>query len=137
MDLRKRNSSHDIEPDITINTNKRDMKVKFKIESNAFIRYFEVDFDWNLPMLPRKGEIVSPNIIMLSKIDIESTLNDLSTEGKRDCEGYLDGEQEKNDAFYSWLWEVICEVNMVKSVHYEIDKEDCFQVFPVIYLSDK
>lgn len=113
------------------------MKVKFKIESNAFIRNFEVDFDWNLPMLPRKGEIVLPNIIMLSKIDIESTLNDLSIEGKRDCEGYLDGEQEKNDAFYSWLWEVICEVNMVKSVHYEIDKEDCFQVFPVIYLSDK
>ena len=58
------------------------MKVKFRIESNAFIRDFEVDFDWNLPVLPRKGEIVSPNIIMLGKIDIESTLNNLSIEGK-------------------------------------------------------
>lgn len=113
------------------------MRVKFIISSFAFSRDLEVEFDWNLPVLPRMGEVVSPNIIMLGKIDIESTLNNLSTEGKRDFEGYLDSEQEKNDAFYTWLWEVICEVNIVKSVHYEIDKEDCFQVFPIIYLSDK
>lgn len=96
------------------------MRVKFIISSFAFSRDLEVEFDWNLPVLPRMGEVVSPNIIMLGKIDIESTLNNLSTEGKRDFEGYLDSEQEKNDAFYTWLWEVICEVNIVKSVHYEI-----------------
>ena len=127
----------EIEQSITINTDKRDMKVKFRISSFAFRNDLEVEVEWSLPVLPRQGELVSPNIIMLGKIDVESAIRNLSTEGKKDFDEYIEEGQEINESFNLWLWEVICEVNIVKSVHYEIDKEDCFQIYPVIYLSDK
>jgi hypothetical protein len=113
------------------------MKVKLKIESKAFKRDLEVEFDWNLPVLPRMGEVVSPNIIMSNMIDIESTLNNLSYDGRKDFDAYSEGKQEKNDVFYTWLWEIINQVNIVRSVHYEIDKGNSIQIYPIIYLSDE
>ena len=36
----------------------------------------------------------------------------------------------------AWVYDVICEVNIVESIHYRPDTEDYTQIIPEICLSD-
>lgn len=38
--------------------------------------------------------------------------------------------------FKAWVYDVICEVNIVESIHYRPDTEDYTQIIPEICLSD-
>ena len=102
------------------------MKIEFIIYSHFFKeRGMKVKGDWNFPHLPRIGEEISPHIIMFqNEFTYQNLLEYLTDEAKSDFNKFNDGE------------DVICEVNIVESIHYRPDTEDYTQIIPEICLSD-
>ena len=49
---------------------------------------------------------------------------------------FNDGEDDLEGNFKAWVYDVICEVNIVESIHYRPDTEDYTQIIPEICLSD-
>lgn len=114
------------------------MKIEFIIYSH-FVkeRGMKVKGDWNFPHLPRIGEEISPHIIMFqNEFTYQNLLEYLTDEAKSDFNKFNDGEDDLEGNFKAWVYDVICEVNIVESIHYRPDTEDYTQIIPEICLSD-
>ena len=113
------------------------MKVNIVIDSRLFKRPLCVEIDWNFPHLPRIGEQISPLIIMLSpKLTYENLIEFLTDEAINDFCKDLTCNEEVEEYFRDWIYDVICEANIIESIHYISDKEDYTKIIPEIYLSD-
>ena len=111
------------------------MKVIFVI--NTFLFRMRVKANWNLPHLPRIGERISPHVIMFQEeFTYHNVLKYLTDEAKNDFNKFNDGEDDLEGNFKAWVYDVICEVNIVESIHYRPDTEDYTQIIPEICLSD-
>ena len=114
------------------------MKIKFIIYSHFFKeRGMSVKGEWNFPHLPRIGEEISPHIIMFqNEFTYQNLLEYLTNEAKNDFNKFNDNESDLEGNFKAWVYDVICEVNIVESIHYRPDTEDYTQIIPEICLSD-
>ena len=66
----------------------------------------------------------------------QNLLEYLTDEAKSDFNKFNDGEDDLEGNFKAWVYDVICEVNIVESIHYRPDTEDYTQIIPEICLSD-
>ena len=98
------------------------MKIEFIIYSHFFKeRGMKVKGDWNFPHLPRIGEEISPHIIMFqNEFTYQNLLEYLTDEAKSDFNKFNDGEDDLEGNFKAWVYDVICEVNIVESIHYRL-----------------
>ncbi len=90
------------------------MKVIFVI--NTFLFRMRVKANWNLPHLPRIGERIS--------------------QAKNDFNKFNDNESDLEGNFKAWVYDVICEANIIESIHYVTSPENYREILPEIYLSD-
>lgn len=113
------------------------MKVKFIIDSPLFKRTISLKADWNFPCMPRIGEVISPLIIMLNEelnyMNISELLTDEATE---DLHKYLTCNEKVEEEFKGWIYDVICEANIIESIHYIPNQENYREIIAEIYLSD-
>lgn len=114
------------------------MKVKFILDSPLLSRK-GILMEWNFPELPRKGECISPEIIMKQSDIIKSYENHLSEIGVKDFNHFASKDKNGNiDVIvYVWLYDVIAEINIVREIEYRLDDGDCNQIMAVVVLSDK
>lgn len=114
------------------------MKVKFILDS-PLLNQKGVSMEWNFPVLPRKGESVFPEIIMMQSGIIESYEKHLSKKGVEDFNHFVSKDENRNiDAnVFVWLYDVIAKINIVRDIQYRLDDDDCGQITAVITLSDK
>lgn len=113
------------------------MNVRFIIDSPLFKRSMAIKANWNFPHLPRVGEQISPLIIMLNpEFDYVFAVEFLTDEARNDLESRFTCNKYVEDDFKEWIYDVICEVNIVESIHYRPDTEDYTQIIPEIYLGD-
>lgn len=113
------------------------MRVKFIIDSPLFRRSMAILTNWNFPHLPRVGEQISPLIIMLNpELTYTFSLEFLTDEARHDLEQTFSCNEKVEEDFKTWIYDVICESNIIESIHYVPDTEDCTKIIPEIYLSD-
>lgn len=115
------------------------MKVNFILDS-PLLKQVGINMNWNFPCLPRVGEMILPDIF-LRQTDIESCYcKYISEQGEEDLKDFLSKKKDKIDSkllIWMWLYEVICEINIVREIKYMVDDEDNNQIRAVIVLSDK
>ena len=105
------------------------MKVKFIIDSPFFKRTMSVKANWNFPHLPRIGEEISPHIIMFQeKFNYQNLSEDLTDEAKSDFNKFNDGKSDLEGNFQAWIYDVICTVNIIESIHYTPNEEDYTEI---------
>ena len=111
------------------------MKVIFVI--NTFLFRMRVKANWNLPHLPRIGERISPHVIMFQEeFTYHNVLKYLTDEAKNDFNKFNDNESDLEGNFKACVYDVICEANIIESIHYVTSPENYREILPEIYLSD-
>lgn len=115
------------------------MKIEFIIYSHFFKeRGMKGKGDWNFPHLSHDRRRNLINIIMFqNEFTYQNLLEYLTDEAKSDFNKFNDGKDDLEGNFFkAWVYDVICEVNIVESIHYRPDTEDYTQIIPEICLSD-
>lgn len=113
------------------------MKVKFIIDSPLFKRSMAILTNWNFPHLPRVGEQISPHVIMFQEeFTYHNVLKYMTEEAKNDFNKFNNNEDDLEGNFQAWIYDVICESNIIESIHYVPDREDYTKIIPEIILSD-
>jgi hypothetical protein len=115
------------------------MNVRFIIDSSLFKRSMSIKANWNFPHLPRVGEQISPLVIMLNpEFDyVFFAVEFLTDEARNDLEQRFSCNEKKlKKIFKAWIYDVICESNIIESIHYVPNPEDYTEIIPEIYLGD-
>ena len=60
----------------------------------------------------------------------------LTDEAKNDFNKFNDNESDLEGNFKAWVYDVICEANIIESIHYVTSPENYREILPEIYLSD-
>lgn len=113
------------------------MNVRFIIDSSLFKRSMSIKANWNFPHLPRVGEQISPLVIMLNpEFDYVFAVEFLTDEARNDLEQRFFCNEKVEEDFKAWIYDVICESNIIESIHYVPNPEDYTEIIPEIYLGD-